>query len=88
MEQLNVHQQINGSRKHGIYTLRNYSAIKKEWNNAICDNMMDPEIIILSEVSQTKTNITWYHLYVESKKRERDTHTNDLIYKTEIEPQT
>ena len=27
---------------------------------------MDLEIIILSEVSQTKTNI-WYHLYVESK---------------------
>ena len=28
---------------------------------------MDLEIIILNEVSQTKTN-TWYHLYVESKK--------------------
>ena len=28
---------------------------------------MDLEIIILSEVSQTKTNIIWYHLYVESK---------------------
>ena len=25
-------------------------------------------MIILSEVSQRKTNITWYHLYVESKK--------------------
>ena len=29
---------------------------------------MDLEIIILSEVSQTKTNIIWYRLYVESKK--------------------
>ena len=29
---------------------------------------MDLEIIILSEVSQTKTNIICYHLYVESKK--------------------
>ena len=29
---------------------------------------MDLEIVILSEVSQTKTNIIWYHLYVESKK--------------------
>ena len=28
---------------------------------------MDLEIIILSEVSQTKTNIIWYHLYVEFK---------------------
>ena len=29
---------------------------------------MDLEIIILREVSQTKTNIIWYHLYRESKK--------------------
>ena len=29
---------------------------------------MDLEIIILSEVSQPKTNTIWYHLYVESKK--------------------
>ena len=29
---------------------------------------MDLEIAILSEVSQTKINIIWYHLYVESKK--------------------
>ena len=29
---------------------------------------MDLEIIILSEVRQRKTNIIWYHLYVESKK--------------------
>ena len=26
---------------------------------------MDLEIIILSEVSQTKTDIIWHHLYVE-----------------------
>ena len=43
---------------------------------------MDLEIIILSEVSQTKTNI-WYRLYAESKKNGR----NELIYKTEIESQ-
>ena len=30
----------------------------------------DLEIIILSEVSQTKTNIICYHLYVESKKND------------------
>ena len=35
----------------------------KEWNNAICSTLLDLEIIILSEVSQTKTNI-YYHLYV------------------------
>ena len=37
---------------------------------------MGLEIAILSEVSQTKVNILWYHLYVESKKR-----YNELIYK-------
>ena len=30
---------------------------------------MDPEIVILSEVSQRKTNIIGYRLYVESKKK-------------------
>ena len=29
---------------------------------------MELEIIILNEANQTKTNIIWYHLYVESKK--------------------
>ena len=29
---------------------------------------MDLEIIILSEANLRKTNIIWYHLYVESKK--------------------
>ena len=30
--------------------------------------LMDLEIITLSEVSQTKTSVTWFHLFVESKK--------------------
>ena len=29
---------------------------------------MQPEIIILSEVNQTKTNAIWYHLHMESKR--------------------
>ena len=29
---------------------------------------MDLENIMLSEISQRKTNTVWYHLYVESKK--------------------
>ena len=40
---------------------------------------MDPEVITLNEVSQRKTNIMWYHLYVESGKND----TNEHIYKTE-----
>ena len=29
---------------------------KKEWNNAICNNMDDLEIVVLSEVSQKEKN--------------------------------
>ena len=44
---------------------------------------MDLEVIILSEVRKRKTNIIWYHLYVESKHD-----TDELIYKTETDSQT
>ena len=43
---------------------------------------MDLEIIILSEVNQTKTNI-WYCLYVESNKND----SKEFIYKTEADSQ-
>ena len=60
-----------------------YSTIKKNEIMPFAAKWMDLEIIILTEVSQTKTNIIWYHLYVESKKND----TNELIYKrlTDIE---
>ena len=45
---------------------------------------MDLEMIILSEGSQTKTNIRYY-LHVESLEKND---TNELIYKTELDPQT
>ena len=41
---------------------------------------LDLEIIILSEVSQRKINIIWYHLHAESKKWCK----RIFIYKTEI----
>ena len=44
-----------------------YSAIKKREILPLAATQMALESIILSEVSQTKTNII-YHLYVESKK--------------------
>ena len=40
-----------------------------------CSNIDGLEIIILSAVSQVKTNITRYHLHVESLKHD----TNELI---------
>ena len=61
-----------------------YSAIKKNKIMPFAATWMDLEIIILSEVSQTKTNI-WYHSYVESNSLKNE--TNELIYKTEIDLQ-
>ena len=52
---------------------------KKKWNNAATWKVL--KLIILSEARQRKANIMWYHLYVESKND-----TNELIYKTEIDP--
>ena len=46
---------------------------------AISSNMDEPRDCQLNEVSQRKTNIIWYCLYVKLKKA-----TNELIYKTEI----
>ena len=45
-----------------------YSAIKNNEIMPFTATWMDLEIIILSEISQRKTNIIWYHPYVESKK--------------------
>ena len=48
-----------------IYPVEHYPAIKTEIM-PFAATWVDLEIIILSEVSQRKTNII-YHLYVESK---------------------
>lgn len=58
-----------------IYVMKYYSAVKKkkEWMNEImsCAALwMDLEMIPLSEITQT--NIIWYHLYVESKKKKKN----------------
>ena len=54
-----------------IYTMEYYSAIKKNKIMPFAATWMDLENIILSEVSQTKTNTICYHLYVESKIRHK-----------------
>ena len=60
--------------------MEHYSAIKNNEIMPFAATWMDLAIIILTYVSQTKTNTVWYHLYVESKKKKD---TNELIYKTE-----
>ena len=49
------------------HTMEYYLAMKKNKIMPFTVALMDLEIIILSEVSQTKTNILQYHLYLESK---------------------
>ena len=49
-----------------IHRMEYHSATKKYEIMPPAATWIDLEIIILSEVSQTKTNITWDHLYVES----------------------
>ena len=51
-----------------ICTMEYYSFIKMNETMPFAATWMDLEIIILSEVSQRKTNIIWYHLHVKSKK--------------------
>ena len=46
----------------------------------------DLEIIIPSEVNQKKTNIIWYLLHVESKRKKKTVQMN-LIYKTDTDSQ-
>ena len=48
-----------------IYTMEYYSANKKEWNNAIYSNIDGPRDDH-TKWSKPKTNIRWYHSYVES----------------------
>ena len=50
-----------------MHTMGYYSVIKKNEIMPFAATWMDLEIIILSEGSQTETNIC-HHLYVESKK--------------------
>ena len=52
-----------------------YSATKMNEIMSFVATWTDLEIIMLSEVSQAKANIMWYHLYVEPKKNG----TNEFI---------
>ena len=61
-----------------------YSAIKKNKILPFAAMWVDLENIILSEVSQTKKNIIWYHFYKCYLKNS----TNELIYETKTDSQT
>ena len=65
-----------------VYVTEYYSVIKR-MNNAICSDMMDLEMIILSEISQMR-KISYGITYMWNLKN----NTNELMYKTEIGSQT
>ena len=50
-----------------IYIMEYYSAIKKNKIMPFAVTWIDLEIIILSDISQTKTNTILYYLCVDSK---------------------
>ena len=66
-----------------IYTMEYYSVIKKNKIMPFAAIWIYLETVILSELSQTKTDPIEYHSYVESKRKV----TFELIYKTEVESQ-
>ena len=66
-----------------IGTMDYYSAIKQNGIMAFAATWMQPEIIILSEVSQKKTN-TYDITYMQNLKY----YTNEPIYETEMDLQT
>ena len=59
---------------------------RKEWNNTICSNMDDLEIMMLIEVDQREKDKYYMisFINIESKK----TNTNEFIYKAETDSQT
>ena len=65
------------------HTMKYYLPMQKNETMPFAATWLNPEIVILSEVSQRKTNILWYHLCVEFK-----TWYKELIYKTETHSQT
>ena len=67
-----------------IYTMEYYSVIKKNEQRPFVATWMDLEIVILSEVSQTRKEK--YHMPSLICGKRND--TNELTYKTERDSQT
>ena len=67
-----------------MYTMEDYSAIKKEWNSTICRNMDGPRD---DPTKWNKLEKDKYHdtIYMWNLTKKND--TKELIYKTETNPQ-
>ena len=73
---------------HTYTTREYYSAIKESEIMSFTATWMYLEIIILSEVSQKKTNTIWYHLHVESKIQHKWAYLQSRNRLTDIREQT
>ena len=67
-----------------IYTMEYYSAIRKEWNNAICSNM-DGTRDYHTEWSKSEKEVSYDITYMWNLKTKD---TNELIYKIKTDSQT
>ena len=56
-----------------IYTLRYYSATKKNEILPFVTAWMGLEGIMVSDITQRKTNAIWFHLYIESNEQNKQT---------------
>jgi len=74
---VSIHEEID--REDVVHIFNGILAVKNEIMPSAATRM-DLEMVILSEVSQRKTNFMIDHLYVESK----NNGTNEPIYKIEI----
>ena len=61
------------------YTMEHYSAMKRNKILPFAATWIDLEGIMLSEISQRKTNTVWYHVYVELENKTSDYKGNRLI---------
>ena len=52
-----------------LYTNMEYSIMRKKEILPFATAWMALDSIMLSEISQRKSNTAWYHLFVESKKK-------------------
>ena len=53
------------------YTHNGIKLSQKEQNLVMCDNTDEPWEYYVTEINQKETNTTWVHLYVESKRKNK-----------------
>ena len=82
---LDVHQQMNGERSCGIYTMEYYSAIKRKIFESVLMRLMNLEPIIQSEVSQKEKDK--YHILTHIYRIQKNG-TEEFIHRLTTEKQT